>query len=422
VELRAQPDRCEEASHLSKQSYIPCNAPAVRVVFHKRDNYAYRMCAPCADHNIRNRGGEDRGPYQPQDSQMNAPAPTTFNPKTWDWYEAAWTAIAHGKPIPPIHDGEPHTSACRVSLYKGGPFLPIQYWYGNNNALCVQLNGITIAPDMPFNLIVGPNNSRPFVGNHTALSIWPFAAKNPISDEMLDFWKMHARWPDSSPAVHDATNTVVEERTSRAVEADNRPPPTPQYTEGTYDWAKAKMTPIIEEAQRYLKAGRARTKEEADRAAQCVGVLHAFHKIKAVDHARGDPRITTEMKEQINAWKKIGAEWTDLRAATGIWEALKRDYIGPWSLEQDAIAKATPPNSRDGEPAKPLQAGGGAANTRTIHVQERPTARMVDYGKVIETIALEVPIIEAAQAFCDAAARKGVVIPGCEIVMEKSVV
>ena len=48
---------CEEASVLSKETYIPCGQPAAEIVWHNKDRRAYRMCAPCADHNIRNRGG-----------------------------------------------------------------------------------------------------------------------------------------------------------------------------------------------------------------------------------------------------------------------------------------------------------------------------------------------------------------------------
>ncbi len=48
---------CQEASPLSFHNYIACGAPAVAIVFHDRDGRGYYMCAPCADHNIRNRGG-----------------------------------------------------------------------------------------------------------------------------------------------------------------------------------------------------------------------------------------------------------------------------------------------------------------------------------------------------------------------------
>ena len=50
--------RCQEASILSRATYIPCNAPATTIVYHDRDGRGYYMCEPCADHNIRNRGGK----------------------------------------------------------------------------------------------------------------------------------------------------------------------------------------------------------------------------------------------------------------------------------------------------------------------------------------------------------------------------
>jgi hypothetical protein len=49
--------KCQEASIHSREFYIPCSSPAVAVVRHEKDRRAYYMCHPCADHNIRNRGG-----------------------------------------------------------------------------------------------------------------------------------------------------------------------------------------------------------------------------------------------------------------------------------------------------------------------------------------------------------------------------
>lgn len=50
--------RCQEASIFSRESYVPCSKPAVAIVRHEKDQRAYYMCAPCADHNVRNRGGK----------------------------------------------------------------------------------------------------------------------------------------------------------------------------------------------------------------------------------------------------------------------------------------------------------------------------------------------------------------------------
>lgn len=62
--LKAKEHCCEEAAPTSTFCYIPCNRPATRIVFLERDNREYRMCMFCADHNIKNRGGEDRGEYK----------------------------------------------------------------------------------------------------------------------------------------------------------------------------------------------------------------------------------------------------------------------------------------------------------------------------------------------------------------------
>lgn len=48
---------CQEQSIHARDVSIPCGVPAVAIVWHARDNRAYLMCAPCADHNVLNRGG-----------------------------------------------------------------------------------------------------------------------------------------------------------------------------------------------------------------------------------------------------------------------------------------------------------------------------------------------------------------------------
>lgn len=52
---------CEEASIHSRETYIPCAAPAVKFVLSERGKVVYPMCAGCASHNIRNRDCEDLG-------------------------------------------------------------------------------------------------------------------------------------------------------------------------------------------------------------------------------------------------------------------------------------------------------------------------------------------------------------------------
>jgi hypothetical protein len=49
--------KCQEASYLSRESYIPCGAPAVAIIVHGGER-PYYMCGPCANHNVRNRRGK----------------------------------------------------------------------------------------------------------------------------------------------------------------------------------------------------------------------------------------------------------------------------------------------------------------------------------------------------------------------------
>lgn len=56
--------KCQEASILAKEKYIPCGAPAKFMVI-QSDGNRLRMCDTCADHNVNNRGASLDGEYVP---------------------------------------------------------------------------------------------------------------------------------------------------------------------------------------------------------------------------------------------------------------------------------------------------------------------------------------------------------------------
>jgi hypothetical protein len=64
--------KCQEASPFSGGTYIACGRKAEAIVFHEKDRRAFYMCAPCADHNVRNRGGVLR---TPANAAVNQPLP-----------------------------------------------------------------------------------------------------------------------------------------------------------------------------------------------------------------------------------------------------------------------------------------------------------------------------------------------------------
>lgn len=50
-------DPCQEDTGMSVVMKIDCGHPAVKIIWHNKDQRAYRMCAGCASHNLANRGG-----------------------------------------------------------------------------------------------------------------------------------------------------------------------------------------------------------------------------------------------------------------------------------------------------------------------------------------------------------------------------
>lgn len=63
--LKALPNNCEEAAMGVGDGYIPCNKPATRIILSRSGKEKNRMCDHCADHNVRNRGATDIGPFIP---------------------------------------------------------------------------------------------------------------------------------------------------------------------------------------------------------------------------------------------------------------------------------------------------------------------------------------------------------------------
>lgn len=69
IELKAKPGCCEEAA-ICLSFYAPCNKPAEHVVhWPGRSDAPIRMCAACADHNVRNRGGAILRPFTAEETQ-----------------------------------------------------------------------------------------------------------------------------------------------------------------------------------------------------------------------------------------------------------------------------------------------------------------------------------------------------------------
>lgn len=62
--------RCQEASSFSRETYLPCGAPAEYVIEHVGER-CYYMCRACADHNVRSRGGVIRSMRGPSGPMIN---------------------------------------------------------------------------------------------------------------------------------------------------------------------------------------------------------------------------------------------------------------------------------------------------------------------------------------------------------------
>lgn len=117
--------------------------------------------------------------------------------------ESNWRRRLAGETDVDTHPDTPDYGFYRVRERKGGPFVPITYWYNDKGDLRCKLNG------------------KP-VDDLRAREIWPFASENPVEHEIYQSVVNGARWPDIDDTVADQVA-----RNPREHVGGNNPPQDP---------------------------------------------------------------------------------------------------------------------------------------------------------------------------------------------------
>ena len=117
--------------------------------------------------------------------------------------ETKWQARLAGEQVE-THPDEPDYGFYRTRAHKGGPLVPVAYWYTEAGELRCKMNGQMLEEDR-------------------ARYVWPFASVQAITIEEYDRVVGGEPWSDIDLTVHEG---VVAENPRERI-GDNRPPTDP---------------------------------------------------------------------------------------------------------------------------------------------------------------------------------------------------
>ena len=270
---------------------------------------------------------------------------------------------------------------------------------------------------------------------------WPYASKYPISEETYDAYLATGKWPEH--------NDVLAEQERRSNEAPD---------DDSLEGVRARIDALVGEANRLMKKGAAKTKAEADAAADVavrLGELTTHgNKIRL--------KQTEPLRTEVEG---INLEWKRVLDPAAIYTRLKAMVVQPWlnaenrrledeanaaeaarqKIIQDARDKAAAERAaRDAEYAEqaeqavanqtplppapeevevklpdaayeptpkfvPVRAGTG----KTVSARAVKTMQIEDYAKALAFFAEHPEVKALVQSLADKQAKLDMPVPGC---------
>jgi hypothetical protein len=272
---------------------------------------------------------------------------------------------------------------------------------------------------------------------------WPYASKYPISEETYHAYLATGQWPEH--------NDVLAEQERRSNEAPD---------DDSLEGVQARIDALVAEARRYMKKGAAKTKAEADAAADVSVKLGELY-----THA--DKQRDKEKRPHLEAGREVDAKWNPVRDAALIYKDLKAEVVNPWlnaekarlqkiaddaaeeqrKIRQKAIdaaaakqkeiddahaaaaAKAAAANKPAPPPPAqvevvmpeaayapaPIVAPVRVGTGKTISSRIERTAFIEDYAKALAHFAGHEEVKALVQALANKLAKAKMPIPGCKI-------
>lgn len=267
---------------------------------------------------------------------------------------AAWRAALAGETVA-IHDAEPNSGFYRVKR-KSGELHPVAIWR-EAGSVFAQLNGEAVEPS----------------------SVWPWAAKKPVTYEAYQDFMNGKGWPDDAPALpadKPATITTADgpAENPRAVPADNS---------GDAQDAEAMRLELLGEkelADQFL-AKPITSQEAADQVA-------VWSKRISDLKNRADKAFQAEKAPHLEAGRLVDEKWRWRQDAEALVRKLK-SHVTPWleklrAEEQERARKAAEEARRQQEEAARLAAAAQAGDETAAAQAEEVQARAIETAKAAE--------------------------------------
>lgn len=268
---------------------------------------------------------------------------------------AAWRAALSGETVA-IHDAEPNSGFYRVKR-KNQELHPVAIWRDETGAVFAQLNGEAVEPS----------------------SVWPWAAKKPVTYEAYQDFMTGKGWPDDAPARPSATTTPAAvadgpAENPRAVPCDNS---------GDADAAEAMRLELLGEkelADQFL-AKPITSQEAADQVA-------VWSKRISDLRSRADKAFQAEKAPHLEAGRLVDEKWRWRQDAEALVRKLK-NHVTPWleklrADERERARKAAEEARRQQEEATRLAAEAQAGDEEAAAQAEEARARAAETAKAAE--------------------------------------
>lgn len=277
----------------------------------------------------------------------------TMSDQDWTWWENA----LRGK-REPIDVNRPESGFYRTSY--GDFTVPVAYWHQNGTLRCHrnghEINGVS------------------------ALELWPFASKTPVSREAYDERIATGKWPNENEAVRK----------------HNAAPP-----DDSIEAIFERIDDLAREARKMLAAGPALDTASCDQAAD---LANTFGELEDKAH---DLR-TKEKRPHLEAGKDVDKKWSPAITMAGNFKtSLKNAVIAPFLAKQKerGIPRITAGSSK-----------------RSVSLHTRYHAVIDDQDKLLNALRGHPDVLKVLQTIADRAANDKIALPGCHIIAEHQAV
>lgn len=193
-----------------------------------------------------------------------------------------WKRRLTGEVVPVI-DGEADYGFYRVRTRDKTSWRAVAYWYGQDGVVRCRLDGRDLTTQQ-------------------AHELWTYASKNPITHEVYTAVTGGAPWPDLNAEV----------TRSNLAPADDS-------LEGLRD----AIDDLAREAERLIKAGAAKTEDEANQAADVANKLGTLRN-------RADKAREEEKRPHLQAGRDVDDKWRPIVTGADIYARLKEIVVTPF--------------------------------------------------------------------------------------------